>query len=130
MNSVNLVGRVTKDVELRQAGTHTTCSFILAVDTGRKDENNNKIADFITCCAWDGTANYITSYIKKGYLMAVSGKIQTRSYQAQNGETKYITEVLANSVENLTPRNDNNQAPKPSAPAPKQNNVDDSDLPF
>ncbi len=111
MNKVLLIGRITKDPEVRytQSGIPTV-SFSLAVDRGIRDANGNRQADFINCVAWRGQADFIARFIKKGYLMAVEGRIQSRSYQGQDGQTRYVTEVVLDAVENLQPR-DSNQIP-------------------
>lgn len=105
MNKVNLIGRITKDPELKytQSGV-PVCVFSLAVDRGFKDASGNKQTDFIPCVAWRQQAEFIGTYIKKGYLLGLSGEIQTRSYQAQQGDTRVIIEVVLDNVENLTPR--------------------------
>lgn len=104
MNKVILIGRITKDPEIRytQSGVGFV-SFTLAVDRDYKDEQGNTSSDFISCSAWRNQADFISKYIKKGYLLAISGSIQTRSYQTQQGETRVLTEVLVDSIKNLTP---------------------------
>ncbi len=108
MNKVLLTGRITKDPELRytQNGIPSV-NFTLAVDRGMRDANGNRQADFINCVAWRGQADFISRFIRKGYLMAVEGKIQTRNYQGQDGQTHYVTEVVLDQVENLQPRDPN-----------------------
>ncbi len=137
MNKVVLIGRITKDPELRytQSGT-AVVSFIIAVDRDYKDERSNTPTDFIPCNAWRSQAEFIGRYIKKGYLLALSGMIQTRSYQDNQGNNKVITEVVVDSVKNLTPK-DNNQPQTKSNPNSNvkgngqgQDFVKDEDLPF
>lgn len=108
MNKVILIGRITKDPEIRytQSGIPTV-QFTLAVDRGVRDASGNKQADFISCVAWRGQADFISRFIKKGYLMSIEGRIQTRNYQGQDGQTKYVTEVILDAVENLQPRDPN-----------------------
>ena len=161
MNKVLLIGRITKDPEIRysQNGGVPQVTFTLAVDRGIRDVNGNRQADFISCVAWRGQADFISRYIRKGYLMSVEGRIQTRNYQGQDGQMRYVTEVVLDAVENLQPRQDDVQgsyqqpvqpqsqqtyqgynnptygAPYQSAPqqsAPQSFNVDvaDDDLPF
>lgn len=111
MNKVFLIGRITREPEIKYTQTGVAVvSFILAVDRDYKDEQGNIPSDFISCNAWRNQAEFIANYIKKGYLMAISGSIQTRSYTAQSGEFKVITEVLVDQVKNLTPK-ENNQTP-------------------
>ena len=111
MNKVLLIGRITKDPEIRytQSGIPTV-QFTLAVDRGVRDTNGNRQADFISCVAWRGQADFISRFIKKGYLMSIEGRIQTRNYQGQDGQTRYVTEVILDAVENLQPRENNSQA--------------------
>lgn len=118
MNKVLLIGRITKDPEVRYTQTGIpTVSFSLAVDRGMRDANGNRQADFINCVAWRGQADFISRFIKKGYLLSVEGRIQTRNYQAQDGQTRYVTEVVLDAVENLQPRDPNAQ---PSTYQPNQ----------
>ena len=124
MNKVLLVGRITKDPEIRylQNGTPQVL-FTLAVDRGMRDANGNRQADFISCVAWRGQADFISRYIRKGYLMSVEGRIQTRNYQGQDGQMRYVTEVVLDQVENLQPRQDDGQGQgyqQPVQPQPQQ----------
>lgn len=101
INSVVLVGRLTKDVELRktQSGL-SVASFTIACDRRLSQEqrnNNEQSADFINCVAWRGSADFLSSYAHKGDTVGVEGKIQTRNYD-RDGQRVYVTEVLANSV--------------------------------
>lgn len=105
MNKVCLTGRITKDVELRatQNGTAYTM-FTIAVDRQFKDANGQKQTDFISCVAWNNQADFMSRYIKKGNMLELTGSIQTRTYQTQQNETRAITEVIIDSVSNLTPK--------------------------
>lgn len=101
INNVVLVGRLTKDIELRrtQSGLSTT-TFTLACDrrlSAEQKNNGAQSADFINCVAWRGSADFLSSYAHKGDTVGVEGKLQTRSYD-RDGQMVYITEVLANSV--------------------------------
>ena len=105
MNNVNLVGRITKDVEIRYTQNQNACvMFTLAVNRDFPNPQGQYEADFISCVAWNNQADFMSRYVKKGYMLSVSGRIQTRKYQDQQGQTKVITEVIVNNVENLTPR--------------------------
>ena len=124
MNKVLLIGRITKDPEIRylQNGTPQVL-FTLAVDRGMRDANGQRQADFISCVAWRGQADFISRYIRKGYLMSIEGRIQTRNYQGQDGQMRYVTEVVLDAVENLTPRQDDAQGAsyqQPVQPQPQQ----------
>ena len=91
MNSVCIVGRITKDVQERRTQNGTpVVSFTLAVDRRKKEDG----ADFINCIAWNKSAETIAKYVHKGDLFGVTGYIQTRSYE-KDGRTNYATEVVA-----------------------------------
>ncbi len=119
MNKVILSGRITKDPEIRYTQTGASVvSFTIAVDRPIRDAQGNRQSDFINCVAWRGTAEFISRYIKKGYMLLVEGYITSRSYQGQDGQTRYVTEVICDNVENLQPR-DPNQAPSFAQPQPQ-----------
>ena len=101
INRVVLVGRLTKDPELRKTKTGTSVTqFTLAVNR-RTNQNGQQEADFIQCTAWSKTADLIVQYLNKGSLAGIDGRIQTRTYEDQYGNKKYITEVVAESVQFL-----------------------------
>ena len=121
MNKVILTGRITKDPEVRYTQTGVAVvSFTIAVNRQYRDANGNNQADFINCTAWRQTADFITRYIKKGYMLLVEGSIQTRSYQGQDGQTRYVTEVACESVENLQPRDSQSTGFQGGYQAPQQ----------
>lgn len=147
INSVVLVGRLTRDIELRktQSGL-SVASFTIACDRRLSQEqknNNEQSADFINCVAWRGSADFLGSYAHKGDTVGVEGKIQTRSYD-RDGQRVYVVEVLANSVNLLhstqTRQQEQTYASKPTqAPKPQQMSdfdylpnveVSSDDLPF
>ena len=100
INTAVLTGRLTKTVDLRYTSNGTAyASFTLAVDRNFKDATGNKQTDFINCVAWKKTAEILANYTQKGSLVGVEGRIQTRSYDNQQGQKVYVTEVL---TENLT----------------------------
>lgn len=108
MNSVNLVGRLARDPELRytQSGT-AVCSFVLAVrNPFKQDEDGNYGADFINCVAWQTPAEMIAESHRKGDQLAITGRIQTRSYENNDGETVWVTEVNAENVHFIKPKDD------------------------
>lgn len=132
MNKVLLTGRITKDVELRQTQSGiSNVSFSLAVDRGYKDPQGNRLADFINCVAWRQQAEFLGNYVKKGYMLAVEGTLQVRNYQNQQGQTIYVTEVICDRVENLQPK-ESQEERNTTATNPQHNTnyVDDSDLPY
>lgn len=108
INSVVLVGRLTKDPELRKTSTGTSvCQFTCACDRknySKDKQDNQQTADFISCVAWRQKADFLANYATKGTLIGVEGSIQTRNYTNQAGQKIYVTEVLADSVEILESR--------------------------
>ncbi|MFA5692096.1 MAG: single-stranded DNA-binding protein [Acholeplasmataceae bacterium] len=110
VNNVVLVGRITRDVDLRMTQSNiAVVSFSLAVNRKYTTESGERPADFINCVAWRHSAQFMKDYVSKGNLLAVTGQIQTRTYQDQSGETRYITEVQCDSVQLLERSNKNNQ---------------------
>jgi len=108
MNKVILIGRLTKDPEVRNtANQATVCRFTVAVDRKFKDANGQRQADFINCVAWRQTANFISSYFHKGSKIAIVGNIQTRNYEA-NGQKHYVTEVVVDEAEFVDSANSGN----------------------
>lgn len=100
INRVVLVGRLTKDVELRRTPSGAAvASFTLAVDNPTFGANHEKSSSFISCTAWNGTAEILGKYCKKGSQLGVDGRLQTRSYDRKDGTKVYVTEVI---VENIT----------------------------
>ena len=100
MNKIMLIGRLTKEPELRylQNGT-ATASFTLAVTRRFANQNGEREADFINCQAWQKTAEFVANYFKKGQLMALEGRLQVRSYDGQDGQRRWVTEVVAEQIE-------------------------------
>ena len=93
LNRVILMGRITKDLEIRQSQSGTAVlRFSVAVD--RPQKNGEKSADFINCIAFGQTAEFISRYFGKGRMIAIEGNIKTGSYQNKNGETVYTTDVI------------------------------------
>ena len=100
MNKVMLVGRLTKDPEVKMTSNQTQfCNFTVAVDRRFKDANGQRQADFISCVAWRQTAAFIQKYFRKGSRIGLVGSIQTRTYDDQNGQKRYITEVVVDEAE-------------------------------
>lgn len=108
INRVVLVGRLTKDVDLRKTNTNTSvCSFTLACNRRFQSQQGGPTADFINCIAWRQSADYLARYASKGAMVAVEGRITTRSYDNQQGQKVYVTEVTCDSV-SLVGSNRNN----------------------
>ena len=100
MNHISLLGRLTKDPEIKYTPTEKcVAQFTLAVDRPFKNADGTKEADFIPVVVWNKAAELVGNSCAKGHRLAVEGRLQIRSYQAKDGTKKYITEVIANSVE-------------------------------
>ncbi len=117
MNKVVLIGRLTRDPELRYTtNNNPVCSFTLAVDRefGRNNNDannaNNQTADFINIVVWNKSAENCKNYLSKGSQCAVDGRLQIRTYDGQDGQRHYITEVIANRVEFIGSRGSNGGA--------------------
>lgn len=108
INRVVLVGRITKDVDHRVTTSGASVvSFTLAVNRNFTSASGEREADFINCVTWRASADFMKNYVKKGNLLAVDGRMQTRNYQDNDGRTVYITEVVADSVQLLESRSSN-----------------------
>lgn len=139
INNVVLVGRLTKDIELKETGNGKYANFTLAVTRKFKNQNGEYDADFVQVVAWRQTAEFLARFdAKKGNLLGVTGRIQTRNYENQQGQRVYVTEVVADSVTFLESKSvrENGQSQQPT----QQNNdpfgggspvdISESDLPF
>jgi single-strand DNA-binding protein len=106
MNRVVLVGRLTKDPELRYTQSNkAVATFTIAVNRQFTNANGEREADFINCVVWGKPAENVSRYMKKGGQVGVDGRMQTRNYQANDGTRRYVTEVVAESVQFLESRN-------------------------
>lgn len=120
MNKAILIGRLTRDPELRSTSTgRNVCQFAIAVNRTYTNANGEREADFINCVVWDKQAENLVKYQKKGNQIAVDGRIQTRNYDDKDGKKVYVTEVLVNNVSFLDAKgsgnsgNDLNNLPEP-----------------
>lgn len=123
INRAVLVGRLTKDPELRYTPNGVAvCRFTLAVNRTFADQSGERQADFINIVVWRKQAENSANFLKKGSLAGIEGRIQTGSYEGQDGKRVYTTEVLADSVQFLEPRNSQGSAPSahPEAAASNQ----------
>ena len=120
INSVVLAGRITKEPELRKTQTgKSVCSFVIACDRP-KTKDGESAADFISCVAWNQSADYLCAYAHTGDLIGIQGSIQTRSYDDQSGQRRYVTEVLANRLtilSSVSRQQEQSQEKKEPAPA-------------
>lgn len=134
MNKVVLIGRLTKDVELRytQSGT-AVGSFSLAVNRQFTNASGEREADFINCVVWKKAAETLANYTGKGSLVAVEGRIQTRNYENNQGNRVYVTEIVVENFSFLDKKSDQNQNQGGSDPFSKSGNpldISDDDIPF
>lgn len=132
LNKVVLCGRLTADVELKQTQNGiAVATFTLAVNR-RVAQGKPQETDFISCQAWRQTAEFISRYFKKGSALCITGSIQTRSWNDNNGQKRYATEVVADEAMFVDGKNDTTEAPtyrKTSAP-PEFEKTQDENLPF
>lgn len=147
LNKVILMGRLTRDPELRHTQSDVSvASFTLAVDRGFRRDDNQQSADFINVVAWRNTAEFVSKWFSKGQLVAVSGRLQVRSYKDRDGNNRTATEVVADECFFAESKRDSSSAPSfapdMSDPAPGGLNSvssgsdfeeligDDGELPF
>ena len=99
LNKIIIMGRLTRDPELRRTGSGTAVtSFSLAVDRDFKSQSGEKETDFIDVVAWRSTAEFVSKYFRKGQMIAVQGSIQTRSYEDKQGNKRKAVEISADNV--------------------------------
>lgn len=99
LNIVAVMGRLARDPEMRQTTTgKSVASFTIACDRGRKDANGQSVCDWLNIVAWDKTAEFVCKYFQKGSMIAVDGRLQTRSYQDKNGQNRTAVEIVAQNV--------------------------------
>lgn len=136
MNNVQLVGRFTRDPEVRYSTGERSIAiarFTLAIDRRFKSEEGNQTADFISCVAFGKTAEFIEKYFYKGQRIGLVGRIQTGSYTNQEGKMVYTTDVVAEAVEFVESKNQNrdlNSAGANDEFMRIPDDVDDDGLPF
>jgi len=128
MNRCEFIGRLTKDVELNTTTNGVNVAkFSIAVNRKFKDENGESVADFFNVVAWRGLGENIHKYCKKGSKVFIAGEVQTRSYDAEDGSKRYITEIIANECEFLDNKNNESQTNNNQT---KLEPIDDDSLPF
>lgn len=125
MNKSIIIGNLVRDPEARMAGDAPVCTFTVAVSR-RVKEGSEPIADYIPVVAWRKLAENCEKYLAKGRKVAVIGSIQTRKYQGQNGDTKYVTEIVADEVEFLSAKPKEEPKDEYGGFEP----LDEDDLPF
>ena len=140
MNKVFLIGNLTRDPELRETPSGVSmCRFSIAVQRPFASQDGERQTDFFECTAWRGLAETIARYTKKGKKVAVSGSVQLRNYEDNQGVKRTAVDVIVQDCEFLSPRDSEDSfsdvadAPRSSAPKKKptlQAMDDDSDIPF
>lgn len=140
LNNVCLVGRMAGDAELRYTpNNQAVATFRLAVNRPFKNQNGEREADFINCVIWRQQAENLANWAKKGALIGITGRIQTRSYENQQGQRVYVTEVVADSFQLLESQKERGNQPQGhsqpdfSRQAPANTHpmdILDDDLPF
>lgn len=152
MNKIILIGRLTRDPEIRYTKSNRAVTqFTIAIDRPFVKEDGTKETDFINIIAWDSLGENIGKYMTKGKLVAVEGRLQTRNYENNEGKKVYVSEVVANNVQFLESKKNNSVDNIPAPPLenktsykpeeidniPYENdpftsniNISDSDLPF
>ena len=137
LNSVTLVGRMAGDAELKYVNeSMAVATFRLAVNRNFKGQDGKREADFINCVIWRQQAENLANWAKKGALIGITGRIQTRNYENQQGQRVYVTEVVADSFQLLESRKDRETGQSQGYSQPdfgrqaEPMNILDSDLPF
>lgn len=137
INNTVLVGRMVRDAELKYTpNNQAVATFTLAVNRQFKNQNGEREADFINCVIWRQQAENLANWAKKGALIGITGRIQTRNYENQQGQRVYVTEVVADNFQLLefNKQNDQGQSQGQSQPdfsrQAEPMNILDSDLPF
>lgn len=136
INNVVLIGRLTRDVELRYTPQNQAVGqFTLAVNRNFKNQNGEYDADFINCVIWGKLAENFANWAKKGNLVGITGRIQTRNYENQQGQRVYVTEVVIDSFRSLEKRDNsaNRNSMEEQMPPSFENsqmNIPDDGLPF
>ena len=130
MNKVILIGRLTKDVELRYTQTNNTAvaSFSHAVNRKFVKPGEERQADFFNIIAWNKLAENISKYLFKGNQVAISGRLETRSWDDPNGLKHYVTEVIAEEIDFIGSKNKQNNEAILNSPTPINKNDDTSDF--
>ena len=142
LNVIAIQGRLARDPELRQTTTgKSVASFTVACDRGRRDANGQSTADWIPVVAWDARAEFVCKYFQKGSMIAVDGRLQSRTYTAKDGTNRTALEIVANNIHFCGSKAESAASagsPAPAAPAPSFAPVqedwqlieDEGDLPF
>lgn len=134
MNKTFLIGNLTRDPELSETPSGVSvCKMSIAVNRNFTNANGERETDFFNIVAWRGLAENCAKFLSKGKKIAVAGSIQNRSYETENGK-KYVTEIMADEIEFLSPVSEGEQQSKPAGQGGRKPNLqplgDDFDCPF
>lgn len=130
LNRIVLIGRLTKDPELRYTPNgKAVASFTLAVDRPFKNQRGEREADFINIVVWGSQAENSANYLAKGKLAAVDGRLQIRTFDGQDGQRRWVTEVVADNVRFLSPKGSQDNSFE-SANMGSEVDFSDDDIPF
>lgn len=128
MNNVNIIGRLTKDVEVRKTSTNkSVSSFSIAVDN-LATKDGEKTTSFFNCNAWNSVAETLSKYTRKGDRIAISGSLIQRNYDNKNGEKISVVEINVNSITLIENKKENTSTQSENKAV--ENNINDDDLPF
>ena len=131
MNSVNLIGRLTRDPDIKSLRSGSmTARFSLSVDGRSKDEAGNRRADFIPCVMWNKNAEAARSYLRKGMMIGISGELRSGKYEDQNGNMRYTLEVWVSRFKFCGGKSNNEVEPLPEEAVGYGVAADDEDVPF
>ena len=131
INNVVLVGRMTRDAELRYTPSNqAVATFTLAVNRNFKNQDGEREADFVNVVIWRQQAENLANWAKKGALIGITGRIQTRSYDNHQGQRVYVTEVVAESFQLLESRGQQSNSQDSSFGNSSSMDIQDEDLPF
>ena len=142
MNKAILIGNLTRDPEVRTTGSGTTvCTFTIAVNRRFQNQAGERVSDFFNIVAWSQLGEFCGKYLSKGRKVSVIGEIRNRSYDAKDGSKRYITEIIADEIEPLTPKGQEGGSgsggyersgfERQNTPAPEGfSEIEDDELPF
>ena len=130
MNNVNIIGRITKDVEVRKTSTNkSVSSFSIAVDN-LATKDGEKTTSFFNCNAWNNVAETLSKYTRKGDRIAISGSLIQRNYDNKNGEKISVVEINVNSITLIENKKENASTQSENKAVENDNKINDDDLPF
>lgn len=130
MNNVNIIGRLTKDVEVRKTSTNkSVSSFSIAVDN-LATKDGEKTTSFFNCNAWNNVAETLSKYTRKGDRIAISGSLIQRNYENKNSEKISVVEINVNSITLIENKKENASTQSENKAVENDNKINDDDLPF